>query len=142
MQTLRRSIAASLAALWPIVALALDRIAQKLLNSPDIVLLLFILILLLVTIQILNFTRRVVVSLTRFAFNLVFYAGVVGLVAFMYQRGLEASVRDSIVFGARLWGYAVGVKDVFLREWERYSEEEKMRVRTGTGTGGGGARGW
>lgn len=134
-------MAASFAAISPIIGRALERIANRVFNSPDIILLLFILMLLLATIQVLNFTRRVVVSLTRFAFNLVFYSAIVGLGALVYNRGLEASVRDGIVVGARLWGYAGGVKDVFMREWERYSEEEKMRVRPGT-TGGNGGRRW
>lgn len=141
-QTIRRSLAASLAGLYPIIALFAERITTAAFNSPDIVLLGFLLVLLLLAIQILNWTRRVVVSLTRFVFNLVFYAAIVGVLAWMYQRGLEASVRDAFVIGGRVYGYAVGVKDVFSREYERYVEEERMNtMRSGGRAGGRGAAG-
>ncbi|KAM7222631.1 hypothetical protein V8F06_002125 [Rhypophila decipiens] len=145
-QSIRRSLGASLAGLYPILALAADKITQFALNSPDVVLIIFLLAVLLLAIQILNWTRRMVVSLTRLAFNLMFYAILVGIAAFMYQRGLEASIRDAFVVGGKVWGYAQGIKDVFLTEYERYAEEERknsMRPGGGRGPAGGKASsGW
>lgn len=139
-QSIRRALAATLAGLYPFVVLAADRITQAALNSPDIVLVVALLGIIIISIQILNWTRRVVVSLTRLVFNLVFYAVIVAILAFMYQRGLEASIRDAFVIGGRIWGYAQGVKDVFLREYERYVEEERLnKMRTSSSVPGGGA---
>ncbi|KAM7190290.1 hypothetical protein V8F20_009797 [Naviculisporaceae sp. PSN 640] len=140
-QSIRRTLTASLAGLYPIVALFVERITTAFFNSPDIVVIGSILVLLLLAIQILNWTRRVVISLTRLVFNLIFYAAVVAVVAWMYQRGLEASVRDAFVYGGRVYGYAVGIKDVFLREYERYVEEERRNTMRTGGAGGRGAAG-
>lgn len=125
-QSLYRSLAASLSGVWPVLALAGDRLAQAALNSPDAVLLVVLLALLLIAIQIWNLMRRIMYSLMKMVFNLMFYAVLAVLAAFMWQRGLTACVRDTIVWGGRLWGYADGVKNVFLTEYERYVEEERL----------------
>ncbi|KAK3330418.1 hypothetical protein B0H66DRAFT_611936 [Apodospora peruviana] len=137
-QSLRRTAVATASSasrqMWPVVAPLADRLMQALYASPDIVVLIVFLFILLVAVQILNWTRRVMMCLTVLAFRLAFYAGLVALAAAVWQRGLEASVRDAVVVGSKLYGYAMGLKDVFVREYQRY---EAQQAQAAAGGGGG-----
>jgi hypothetical protein len=114
----------------PILSPIFDRLTQALYSSPDIVVLGFFLVILLVVVQILNFLRRALVFWTRIAFRMAFYAGLVALAASVWQRGLEASWSDALSMGSTLLTYGGMVKDIWLREYRRY-EQQGQKTRGG-----------
>jgi len=141
-QALRRRAAAhakeALAAAYPVVEPAMDRVARALHNSPDVVVLAFVVVLLVLVLQVLAWLRRLVVWWTRLAFRILFWACVVGLVAFVWQRGVEASLRDAVVLGSEVAGYLAAVRDIWVSEYRKYEAQGQApggsRSRGGTGT--------
>ncbi|KAB5580917.1 hypothetical protein GE09DRAFT_456327 [Coniochaeta sp. 2T2.1] len=105
----------------------LDRLTQALYSSPDIVVLGFLALILVLVFQIMSWLRRALVFWTRMAFNLLFYAAIVGLAASVWQRGLEASWTDAVALGGTLVKYVGWVKDIWLREYRRYEEQGQKR---------------
>ena len=58
----------------------------------------------------------------------------------MYQRGLYETTRDLVVIGGKIGGYLAVLKDVWMAEYERYSEAQNVGG-PGVGRGMGGGRG-
>ena len=71
----------------------------------------------------------------RLAFRLLGWSLVILLLATAWQRGLEQSAQDVFAAAMRVMGYAAVVRDVWVREYERYQEQERMSGARGTGRG-------
>ncbi|KAK0751595.1 hypothetical protein B0T18DRAFT_444049 [Schizothecium vesticola] len=97
----------------------LDRVAAALAASPDLVVLAFFLGVVIFVLQVLAYLRRLMMWWTRLAMRLAFWSAVVGVGAVVWRRGLEASVRDAVVIGGKVAGFAEGVKGVFWAEYKR-----------------------
>ncbi|OAA67539.1 hypothetical protein ISF_03715 [Cordyceps fumosorosea ARSEF 2679] len=54
----------------------------------------------------------------------VAWAAVAALAAWAWHRGPAESARDLVAAGGRLAGYAAVVRDIWLREYRRYEEQE------------------
>lgn len=130
---------------YAVLAPAIDRIAAALASSPDAVLLIFAVFAAVAVIQIMAFIHRLIAFWTRMVMRLLFWGLVVGLGAVMYQRGLQTTLNDAMVIGSKLLGFAAGVKEVFMSEYRRYEDMEKVnKLRGGRGGGykGYSGRGW
>ncbi len=104
---------------------AVDRVTLALYNSPDIVVLVFVVLVIALTIQVLAWVRRIMMWWTRLAFRVVFWTFVIGLIAAVWERGLEASLRDAIVIASKIAGYAAAVKDIWMREYQKYDAQSR-----------------
>lgn len=113
----------------PAVQPLFDRAVQTLYNSPDVVLVLVFLIIAIIMMQILSMLRRLLMFAARLTFLLMFWSGVAAVVAIIWRRGPEASMRDAMAVSAKVMGYASGIKDVFLREYERYEAQATAHSR-------------
>ncbi|KAI9051084.1 hypothetical protein LZ554_005190 [Drepanopeziza brunnea f. sp. 'monogermtubi'] len=118
-----RTIRANLA---PLAVPALNRAAVLAHESPAIVSLGVLLLVLLVAMQILAFCRRVMMFWARVVVRLVFWGVVGALVSLVWQRGLERTVGDAVAWGVRL-------KDVWWREYRRWEELQGQDQNGGLG---------
>ncbi|OIW35465.1 hypothetical protein CONLIGDRAFT_710648 [Coniochaeta ligniaria NRRL 30616] len=114
----------------PVLGPVFDRLTQALYSSPDIVVLGFFCVILLLVFQILSWLRRALVFWTRIAFRMAFYAGLVALAASVWQRGLEASWADAVSIGGMLLKYGGWVKDTWMNEYRKY-EQQGQKTRGG-----------
>lgn len=117
----------ALAMMAPVLGPIFDRLAQALYSSPDIVVLGFFCVILVVVFQVLSWLRRALVFWTRIAFRMTFYAGLVALAASVWQRGLEASWADAVAIGGMLLKYGGWVKDIWINEYRKYEEQGQKR---------------
>jgi hypothetical protein len=115
---------------YPFLEPLLDRVARALNNSPDFVVLIFVLIVAAIVLQLLVWVRRVIMWWTNLAFRLVFWLCLGLFISMVWQRGFEASLRDAVVIGGKIMGYAAVVKDIWLREYRKY----EAQTRAGGGT--------
>lgn len=111
----------------PILGPVFDRLTQALYGSPDIVVLGFFCLILVLVFQILSWLRRALVFWTRIAFRMAFYAGLAALAASVWQRGLEASWSDAVAIGATLLKYGGWVNDIWMNEYRKYEEQGQKR---------------
>lgn len=79
---------------------------------------------LLATLIVLNWVRRIILWWTRLAFRAVFWAAFAALAAWVVNRGVVASARDAAVLGAKIVGYVAVLKDVWMAEYKRYEGQE------------------
>lgn len=93
------------------------------LRSPDIVGLALLLVIVLSALQVLLVARRVVGWIVGAVVRVAFWSAVVLVLSVLYQRGLEATVRDALAIGEKVWGYAVVTAEIWRREYARYSAE-------------------
>lgn len=145
-QTIKREVLTVVrnvtAAMYPVLEPLFDRLAQAIYRSPDIVVLGFFLVVLFVAVQIMSWVRRMLAFWTRVAVRLVFWAAVVATLSFVYQRGVEESVRDAVVFGGKLLGFAASVRNIWLQEYQKYQAQANMhRHPPGARYGYGNSRG-
>lgn len=110
-----------------LLAPVVDRVSAALASSPDLVVLVFLAVLLLVLVQLLAYIQRVMLFWTRLAFRMVFWTGVVLFGAIVWQRGVVESVNDLAVLASKVVGFVVGVGDVFMKEYRRYEQMERTR---------------
>jgi hypothetical protein len=89
----------------------------------------------LTVLAVLDYVRRMVMWWTRFAFRIVFWAIAVGVAAWVWERGMMESAKDAVVVGGKLVGYAAGVKDVWMAEYERYEQQQHQSSMMGNGRG-------
>ncbi|KAM3427003.1 hypothetical protein MY1884_002401 [Beauveria asiatica] len=75
---------------------------------------------------VMNWIRRVLMWWARLALRAVLWAALAALAAWVWSRGLQASVRDVVVLGGRVSGYAALVKEIWWREYRRYEEQQNM----------------
>ncbi|KAK3936087.1 hypothetical protein QBC46DRAFT_396017 [Diplogelasinospora grovesii] len=125
--------------MWPILAPLVDRLVQALHSSPDLVVLGFFLLVVVVIVQVMSWVQRMMMFWTRVAMRIVFWAGVAAVVAILWQRGLEASMRDAAIVASKVAGYMASVKEIFWEQYQMYEAQERARRRS---TRGGKANGW
>ncbi|CAK7275221.1 hypothetical protein SEPCBS119000_006585 [Sporothrix epigloea] len=113
----------------------LDRIASAAYNAPDIVVLLLVVVLLVLLLQVLSLVRRLVAWWTRMLFRLIFWSGVVLVIAAMWQRGLAQSAQDAAAIVGRLYGYASFVGDIWRAEYEKYQQQQVQAQAANGGAG-------
>lgn len=108
----------------------LDRVAEALIKSPDVVVLAAAVLVLLLALQVLLWVRRVVAWFTALVVRLVFWACIVAVAAAVWQRGPDQAARDLAAFVGVVSGYAALVyrytRDVWLREYERYEAQQSF----------------
>lgn len=104
----------------PIINPLLTRLNALLTNSPDIVILVVIVLVFLVAIQILAWIRRMMMWITALILRLMFWALIIAGVAMVVQRGPEKTVSDLAVLGSWVLGWAGYVKDFWMGEYQRY----------------------
>lgn len=119
----------------PVLRPVLDRAAQALINSPDVVVLAAAVLVLLLALQVLLWVRRVVAWFTALVLRLVFWSCVAAVVAAVWQRGPDQAARDLAAFVGVVSGYATLLfrytRDVWLREYERYEAQQSQGGRVG-----------
>jgi hypothetical protein len=96
-------------------------------DSPAVITVGMLLLLLVISMQILNFARRLIAFWTRIMFQVLFYGGIVVFVMVVWQRGVGRTVRD-------LAEWAQEIKDVWWKEyrrWEGYQNQGRVRARGG-----------
>ncbi|KAI1807172.1 hypothetical protein F4811DRAFT_507255 [Daldinia bambusicola] len=111
--------------LSPVLAPLIQRSMQALHDSPDLVVLAFVLAALVLAIQVLSFLHRTMMYVTRLAFRLLGWALFFALLAALWHRGPEAAIRDVVVFVSKLAGYAALVKDIWWSEYQRFDAQTK-----------------
>jgi hypothetical protein len=115
--------------LTPYLLPLLNRLAAFATDSPAVITVALLLLLLVVSMQILNFARRLIVFWTRIMFQVLFYGGLVILVMVVWQRGVGRTVGD-------LMEWAEEIRQVWLmeyRRWEGYGNQAQGRMRAGSG---------
>ena len=118
----------------------LDRVARAAYNAPDVVVLLFVLVLVVLVLQVLSMVRRLLAWWTRLLFRLLFWAGIVVMVSAVWQRGLERSAEDAAAIVGRLYGYASFVGDIWRAEYNKY-QQQQVQAQAANGGGSGGTYG-
>lgn len=118
----------------------LDRIARAAYNAPDIVVLLLVVVFAVLVLQVLSLLRRLVAWWTRLLFRLVFWSGVVLVLAAVWQRGPLQSAQDAAAIVGRLYGYASFVGDIWRAEYNKY-QQQQVQAQAANGGGGGGGGG-
>lgn len=108
----------------PVIEPLLDRLNTVLTNSPDVVVLVFVAVLLLVALQVLTWMRRMVAWVTGLMFRLMFWACVMAMAAVVVQRGPEQTVRDGAVLVSKIAGYGAALRDVWVSEYRRYEAQQ------------------
>lgn len=115
----------------------LDRVTQALNNSPDVVVLAFAVLILLLALQVLLWVRRVVAWFTALVLRLVFWSCAAAVVAVIWQRGPDKAAKDFAAFVGVVAGYAGLIynytRDVWLREYERYEAKQSSGTAAATG---------
>ncbi|KAI1412143.1 hypothetical protein F5Y13DRAFT_47757 [Hypoxylon sp. FL1857] len=119
--------------LSPLFAPILARALQALHDSPDIVVLGFVLAAFVLVIQLIAWVHRTMMYVTRLAFRMLGWALVFALLAFVWRRGPEATIRDIVVFVSKLAGYATLVKDIWLSEYKKFDAQTKRGGSPGAG---------
>ncbi|KAI1106988.1 hypothetical protein F4804DRAFT_329735 [Jackrogersella minutella] len=112
-------------ALSPLFAPVLARALQALHDSPDIVVLAFVLGTFVMMLQIVAWVHRTMMYVTRLAFRMMGWALVFAILAVLWRRGPETAVRDVAVFVGKLAGYAALVKDIWLSEYKKFDAQTK-----------------
>lgn len=132
-------------ALYPALEPLVDRTLQAIQNSPDAVVLAFVLTVLVVAVQVAFAIQRTMMWMTRLALRLVGWAVVAALLAVVWRRGPEATIRDLVVVVSKVKGYATVVKDIWVSEYNRYDAQTKgaslagqRATATAAGYGGSG----
>ncbi|KAJ6779676.1 hypothetical protein PWT90_02724 [Aphanocladium album] len=129
----RKSVTRSAGALYPYLAPVIERLLVWT-HASELGALLVPLAILAVAVVVMNWIRRVLLWWTRLALRAVFYATLAALAAWVWQRGLQASVRDVVVVGGRLAGYAAVVKEIWWTEYRKYEDQQNMGRAHGRGS--------
>ncbi|KAI2624346.1 hypothetical protein GGR54DRAFT_571286 [Hypoxylon sp. NC1633] len=133
------SLANKLASLLsPVFAPLLARALQALHDSPDVVVLAFLLGVFVLALQLVAFVHRTMMYVTRLAFRLLGWALVFAILAVVWRRGPEAAVRDVVVFISKLAGYGAVVRDIWWSEYQRFDAQTKRGGGTGQRAPSGG----
>lgn len=121
-------------AMAPVLAPLTARLHQIFVNSPDIVVLVVVVLLFVLAVQVLAWIRRMLLWITGLIFKLALWAAVFAGVAFMWQRGPEQTVRDFALVVGKIAGYGASLKDVWLAEYERYEGQQNIGGAGGAAT--------
>lgn len=77
---------------------------------------------------VMNWLRRLVMWWTRLVMRMMFWAVVVVLVSWVWNRGVMESARDGVVLVSKVAGYLSVLKDVWLEEYDRYEGQQHGRA--------------
>ncbi|KAI2473044.1 hypothetical protein F4781DRAFT_381647 [Annulohypoxylon bovei var. microspora] len=119
--------------LSPLFAPLIARALQALHDSPDVVVLAFVLGTIVLMLQIVAWVHRTMMYMTRLAFRMMGWALVFGMLAVVWRRGPEATIRDVVVFVGKMAGYAALVKDIWLSEYKKFDAQTKRGGDFSTG---------
>lgn len=122
---------------YPYVQPGVERLASAVSSDGAVGSLLVPVAILAVAVIALNWIRRLVVWWTRMAVRAVFWACVVALGAWVWNRGIESCVRDVVVAGGTIAGYLAVVKDIWIQEYNRYEGQQKGAAQKVMGKGRG-----
>ncbi|KAI1386217.1 uncharacterized protein F4822DRAFT_409313 [Hypoxylon trugodes] len=130
--------------LSPLLAPLFARLLQALHDSPDLVILGVVLAAIVLALQIVSWIHRTMMYVTRLAFRLLGWALVFALVAVVWRRGPEATVRDLVVVVSKIAGYVAVVKDIWWVEYQKFEAQTRqggtMGGAAGAGVNAGGQR--
>ncbi len=118
-------------ALYPLVRPLIDRAAQ----NEGALGFAALLALLVAVFVVISWVHRMVMWWTRLAMRAVFWAAVLAVVAWAWQRGPLESARDAVVVGSKLFGFLAGIKDVWVEEYRRYDAQQTMGSTRGRSSG-------
>lgn len=110
---------------YPFLLPVFSRITMFLHTSPDIVFFLTVLTLLYTVWTVLGVVRRLMLFWVRILTMVLGWGMLVLVGAVMWQRGMEQSIRDIVTVVSKIVGYAEVVREVWVREYERYQEQER-----------------
>ncbi|KAI8944317.1 hypothetical protein F4801DRAFT_585551 [Xylaria longipes] len=127
--------------LQPVVSPLAERAVGALQDSPDFVFLGILLAILFVAFQIMMWVQRTISFFTRLAFRAVLYILIGLAIMAAWQRGPEAVAADVVVVVRKLVGYAAMVKDIWLREYQKYDAQTRAGAGAGGFSGGKGSMG-
>lgn len=129
LQLAYRQASALVGAAWKSVYPALEPLVERTVvaiqNSPDVVVLGFVLTVLVVAVQVMFAIQRTMMWMTRLALRAVGWAVVVALLAVLWRRGPEATIRDVVVLVSKVVGYATAVKEIWVSEYNRYDAQTR-----------------
>jgi hypothetical protein len=100
--------------LYPVLLPYLNTLFLWAHESPAIISVGALILFLLITMQIMNFFRRMMMFWVRIMWRIAFWGGLVAVGSVVYQRGLERTVNDAVHWGEQL-------AEVWWREYEGYS---------------------
>ncbi|KAL7627423.1 hypothetical protein AAE478_001616 [Parahypoxylon ruwenzoriense] len=118
--------------LTPVLTPLANRALLALHDSPDLVVLAFALGFFVLLIQIVSFVHRTMLLAARLAFRAAAWALFVALLAIVWRRGPEATIRDVAVLVGKLAGYAALVRDIWWSEYQKFDAQTK---RNSSGAG-------
>jgi hypothetical protein len=107
---------------YPIILPYLNKAAILAQDSPGIITVGVLLLFLLISMQILNFLRRVLMFWIRLMTTVLFYGGLVLLGAAIWQRGVGRTADDMVAWGREL-------SEVWWREYRRWEGYQKQAQR-------------
>ncbi|KAG6011700.1 hypothetical protein E4U43_008163 [Claviceps pusilla] len=110
----------ALESLQPHLQPLLDKFTELVVDNQSIMGMVLLLALLTGVVVVMNWIRRLIMWWTRLAMRAVFWACVVLVVAWVWNRGVWESVRDGVVVGGKVVGYLAVLKDFWMQEYERY----------------------
>jgi len=120
------------------IAPVMDRGLRALQDSSDFVFFGFLLAMLFMAVQVLIWVQRTISFFTRLAFRAVLWTFIGLALMAVWQRGPEAVAGDVFVIVSKLVGYAALVKDIWLKEYQKYDAQ----TRTGSFSGGSRSSGY
>ncbi|KAK3900431.1 hypothetical protein C8A05DRAFT_35933 [Staphylotrichum tortipilum] len=133
--------------LLPLLTTLASQVATLLSSSPTLVAAATTLLLFLVLYRLLRLLQRILLFWTRLLFRLLFYAAAGLIASAVWQRGVERTAQDLMVFGSRVGGWVMMVVGIWVREYEK-AQEMQAQGQPGQGRGyqrqqgGRGRDGW
>ncbi|KAF7559156.1 hypothetical protein G7046_g4992 [Stylonectria norvegica] len=116
-------------AAYPIVRPLLDRLLALMADNQGVVGVAVSLAVLAVVVVVLNWVRRLLLWWTRLTMRVAFWAVVLAVAAWVWERGVFESLRDVTVVGSKVVGYLAVLKDVWVNEYHRYEAQQEMAGR-------------
>jgi hypothetical protein len=113
LRPVRRFVTSAQQTTYPVILPYLNRAAVLAQDSPAILSVGVLLLLLLIAMQVLNFIRRVMVFWFRLCVRLAFWAVVVLVISAVWQRGLQRTMEDLV-------GWGMELRDVWQKEYKRW----------------------
>ena len=130
----RASVTRSAGAVYPYVQPLAERLLAAT-GASELGGVLVPLLILAAAVVVLNWIRRVLLFWTRLAMRAVFWAAAAAMLAWVWNRGLQESLRDVVVVGGKLAGYAAVVKEIWWAEYRKYEGQQNMgRAARGRGS--------
>ncbi|KAG5916992.1 hypothetical protein E4U09_006666 [Claviceps aff. purpurea] len=109
-----------LASIQPHVQPLVDRLTDLVFDNQSLMGMVVLLAVLAGVVMVMNWIRRLVMWWTRLALRAVFWAGVMLVVAWVWNRGVGESLREGAVVGGKVVGYLGLLRDFWVQEYERY----------------------